>query len=103
MWCILQVKSGQKTDMRNNGKGYVVDTWVPNHRNTEGESQSFIGRMCCPGGDLSRAGVVILVASEIVHWASNRQSGSVLSVHEADINGAIQGTKIGIATREHCA
>ena len=36
----------------------------------------------------------------IVHWASNRQSGSVLSVHEAELNGAITGTKIGIAIRE---
>ena len=53
-----------------------------------------------PGGDRSRTGVIIRVAGAIVHWASNRQSGSVLSAHEAELNGAITGTKVGIAIRE---
>ena len=45
-------------------------------------------------------GVIIRVAGAIVHWASNIQSGSVLSAHEAEINGAITSTKVGIAIRE---
>ena len=44
--------------------------------------------------------MIIRVAGAIVHWASNRQSGSVLSAHEAEPNGAITGTKVGIAIRE---
>ena len=53
-----------------------------------------------PGGDRSRTGVIIRVVGAIVHWASNRQSGSVLSAHEAELNGAFTGTKVGIAFRE---
>ena len=44
--------------------------------------------------------MIIRVAGAIVHWASNRQSGSVLSAHEAELNGAITGTNVGIAIRE---
>ena len=53
-----------------------------------------------PGGDRSRTGVVIRVAGAIVHWASNRQSGAVFSAHEAELNGAITGTKVGVSIRE---
>ena len=53
-----------------------------------------------PRGDRARTGVSIRVAGAIVHWAAHRQSGSVLSVHEAELNGAVTGTKIGIAIRE---
>ena len=41
---IQNVKSGQRTYMRNNGKGYVVDMWVPNGRRAENGSPSFIGQ-----------------------------------------------------------
>ena len=53
-----------------------------------------------PGGDRSRTGVVIRVDGAIVHWSSNRQYGSVLSAHEAELNGANTGTQIGIAIRD---
>ena len=52
-----------------------------------------------PGGDRSRTGVVIRVAGAIVHWSSNRQSGAVFSVHEAELNGAVTGTKVGVSIR----
>ena len=41
---IQTVKSGKKAYMRNNGKGYVVDMWVPNNKRKEGGSPSFIGQ-----------------------------------------------------------
>ena len=42
---IQNVKSGKKTYMRNNGKGYVVDMWVPvDGKRAEGGSPSFIGQ-----------------------------------------------------------
>ena len=37
---ILNTTSGKKTYMRNNGKGYVVDMWVPD----SATSPSFIGQ-----------------------------------------------------------
>ena len=52
-----------------------------------------------PGGDRSRTGVVIRVVGAIVHWAPNKQSRSVMSAHEAELNGAVTGTKVGIAIR----
>ena len=52
-----------------------------------------------PGCDRSRTGVVIRVVGALVHWASNTQSGSVMSAHEAELNGAVTGTKVGIAIR----
>ena len=52
-----------------------------------------------PGGDRSRTGVVIRVAGAIVHWSSNRQSGAVMSAHEAELNAAVSGTKVGISIR----
>ena len=55
------------------------------------------GASCAPGGDRSRTGVIIIGAGAIVHWASHRQPCSVLSVHKAKVNGAVTGTKIGIA------
>ena len=53
-----------------------------------------------PGGDRSRTGVVIRVAGAIVHWSSSRQSGAVFSAHEAELNGAVTGTKVGVSIRE---
>ena len=41
---IQNVKSGKKTYMRNNGKGYVVDMWVPNNKRKDSGSPSFIGQ-----------------------------------------------------------
>ena len=42
---IQNVKSGKRTYMRNNGKGYVVDMWVPvGSKREEGGSPSFIGQ-----------------------------------------------------------
>ena len=55
-----------------------------------------------PGGDRSRTGVVIRVVGAIVHWTSNKQPGSVMSAHEAELNGAVTGTKVGIAIRTLC-
>ena len=40
------------------------------------------------------------MAGAIIHWSSNRQSGSVFSVHEAELNGAVTGTKVGVSIRE---
>ena len=52
-----------------------------------------------PGGDRPRTGVVVRVSEAIVHWSSNRQSGAVMSAHEGELNGAVTGTKGGIAIR----
>ena len=50
-----------------------------------------------PGGDRSRSGVVIIVEGVVVHWASSKQSGNVMGAHEAELNAAVTGTKIGIS------
>ena len=52
-----------------------------------------------PGGDRSRTGVVILVLGAMVHWMSQKQSGTALAVHEAELNGAVTGTMVGILVR----
>ena len=52
-----------------------------------------------PGGDRSRSGVVIIVEGVVVHWTSNKQSGSVMGAHEAELNAAVTGTKNGISLR----
>ena len=57
------------------------------------------GASFAPAGDRSRTGVVIRVSEAIVHWSSNRQSSAVMSAHEAELNGAVTGTKVGIAIR----
>ena len=49
-----------------------------------------------PGGDRSRTGVVIRVNSSIVYWSSNKQQSCVMSAHEAELNGAVEGTRIGV-------
>ena len=43
--------------------------------------------------------MVIRVAGASVHWASIRQSGTVLSAHESELSGARTGTHVGIAIR----
>ncbi len=52
-----------------------------------------------PGGDRSRTGVVIRVMGVIVHWCSCRQSLSATAAHEAELNGAVTGVKLGISLR----
>ncbi len=47
-----------------------------------------------PGGDRSRSGVVILVLGTIVCWLSQKQSGTALAVHEAELNNAITDTEV---------
>ena len=43
--------------------------------------------------------MVIIVEGVVVHWSSNKQSGSVMSAHEAELNAAVTGTKIGNSLR----
>ena len=41
---IQNVKSGKKEYMRNTGKWYDIDMWVPNNKRNEGSGPSFIGQ-----------------------------------------------------------
>ena len=52
-----------------------------------------------PGGERTRVGVVIRVENAIVHWSSNKQQGCTKSAEEAEITGAVLGTKVGISIR----
>ena len=56
-----------------------------------------------PGGDRSRTGVVIKVQDAIVHWSSTKQSLASTSAHEAELNGVVTGTKLGIGIRSIAA
>ena len=61
---------------------------------------STYSRICQLGtGGKSRSGCVILVLGAIVHWLSQKQSGTTLAVHEAELNSAVAGVQVGISIR----
>eukprot|EP00975_Prorocentrum_lima_P010582 2246427-Prorocentrum_lima.AAC.1 len=49
-----------------------------------------------PGGERSRAGVVVKVYGVIVHWASAKQTSTALSSCEAELVAAVTGVKLGL-------
>eukprot|EP00975_Prorocentrum_lima_P022016 4633603-Prorocentrum_lima.AAC.1 len=49
-----------------------------------------------PGGEISRAGVVVKVHGVIVHWASVKQTLTTLSSYEAELVAAVTGVKLGM-------
>ena len=72
----------------------IIPNFDPEHHVRISADASF-----SPGGDRSITGVVIRVMDVIVHWCSCRQSLSSTAAHEAELNGAVTGVKLGISLR----
>ena len=72
----------------------IIPNFQPEHPVRISAGASF-----APWGNRSRTGVVIRVMDVIVHWCSCRQSLSSMAAHEAELNGAVTGVKLGISLR----